>query len=287
MKLVLGTAQLGMKYGVANTGGQITLDSAREILDFAKTGGIKTLDTAIAYGESEKVLGRVGVNDFNVISKLPAMPDDVSDVYTWMKDQVHWSLDRLNIERLHALLLHRPLQLTEKMGTQLLESLSRLKQDGDIEKAGVSIYSPEELARILPGSGIDIVQSPLNLVDRRLITSGWLNKLKQMSIEVHTRSAFLQGLLLMPAGKVPAYFDRWNIIWNKWQEWLSHSSLTAAQACLVFVNSVPGVDSVVVGVDNLQHLKEQFESIKLAPAADWPEVSSEDEMLVNPANWNL
>ncbi|MEM9116379.1 MAG: aldo/keto reductase [Cyanobacteria bacterium P01_F01_bin.56] len=283
-KLALGTVQFGLPYGVANQSGQVSRQEACQILSTAWEAGLDTLDTAIAYGTSESVLGAIGVSQWRVISKLPPLPEE-ADIQQWVQQSVHDSLKRLRKESLTGLLLHRAQDFQGDNGLVLHDSLQRLKSMGWIEKVGVSIYSPDELQGIIPQLAIDIVQAPLNVLDRRLIQTGWLPRLKSLGIEVHTRSAFLQGLLLMPPLHRPAYFDRWSKLWNHWQTWLDAKDLTPLAACLGFVFSQASVDRVLVGVDSCQQLRE----ILSIAASNFPSVpdglSSDDLDLLNPSRW--
>lgn len=286
MKLALGTVQFGLNYGLANTSGQVSSEVARDILQHAHQAGIDTLDTAIAYGESESVLGKIGVQSWKVVTKLPAVPDGCTDVTQWVQAQVQGSLGRIGIDSLHGLLLHRPGQLLEDIGAELFAALESLKADGLVVKVGISVYGPAELDALSGRYTFDLVQAPLNILDRSLVDSGWAQRLKNDGVEVHTRSAFLQGLLLMPKEKRHNKFDRWQYIWSEWDQWLADTGLSPLQACLRFVNTLDCIDRVLVGVDNVA----QFEEIIAAAEGVLPSLPQfkilQDDRLVNPATWN-
>lgn len=286
MKLALGTAQFGLSYGVANEHGRVKLDEVQAILELAKENGVSVLDTAIAYGESEYSLGQAGVSIWRVVSKLPALPENLKLVDEWVVEQVKSSLQRLGVQKLEAVLLHRPEQLLEKNGTALYEALQNLKTQGLTAKVGVSIYTPDELPSLFNKKmHFDLVQAPLNILDRRLLESGWAKKLKDMHVELHVRSAFLQGLLLMPSDKRPVKFDRWKSVWAEWDRWLIESNLTPLQACMKYVYQLPEVDHVIVGVDSITQLKEILAVPKgqLSTLPQW--VKPLDIDLLNPARW--
>ena len=138
-RLALGTAQFGMPYGIANTSGQVSRDEAKAILDLASANGIDTIDTAIAYGESEACLGDIGVENFRMVTKLPTLPEGVAKIEEWIDGEVEASLKRLRTDSLYGLLLHRSAQF----GIPAVRTaLARLKQGGKVQKIGVSIYSP-------------------------------------------------------------------------------------------------------------------------------------------------
>ena len=133
---------------------------------------------------------------------------------------------------------------------------------------------------------IDLVQAPLNLIDRRLETSGWLSKLNQEGVEVHTRSTFLQGLLLMPRDKVPEKFKAWNFLWDKWAAEIEEHKISAVAACLSYPLHLSEVNRVVVGVESVEHLKKLVTASKIQPPQyDFSSMVSQDQSLINPSNW--
>ena len=286
MKLALGTVQFGLNYGIANHVGQVSQAEAGRILTLAAAHGIDMLDTAIAYGDSEQALGQLGVADWQIVTKLPSLPDDCKDVAAWVETQISGSLDRLGVERLHGVLLHRPDQLFGPQGAQLLSALKQLKEQGMARKIGVSIYAPDELERLFNAMDFDLVQAPLNILDRRLTDSGWAQRLKGLGAELHTRSVFLQGLLVMPASRRPAKFARWAALWSEWERWLAETGLTPLQACLNYALVIPEVDKLVIGVDSADHLHEILTAIDrpLHGLPEWP--SALDPDLLNPARWS-
>ena len=285
MKLALGTVQFGLNYGIANLAGQVGLTEAQAILSHARKCGLDTLDTAVNYGDSEQRLGEIGVTDWQVVSKLPALPEQCDDVATWVRNQVQASLERLRNTKLQGLLLHRPEQLLGEHGRDLYNALLALKHDGLVAKIGLSIYDPLELDALTKNFKIDLVQAPFNVLDRRLITTGWMNKLAQMGIELHTRSVFLQGLLLMPSATRPTKFNRWQSTWQQWDQWLAKTDLTPLQACLSDALAHPGIARVIVGVDSLIQLKEIVMASQ-GPASEPPRAIHSSEIdLINPARW--
>lgn len=284
-RLALGTVQFGLDYGIANRGGQVNHDTAAAILDEAGRQGIDTLDTAIGYGQSESVLGGIGMQGYRIVTKLPAVPDDCVDIDVWVQAQMRASLARLRVDSVHGVLLHRPEQLLSPAGPALYAALERLKSQGLTVKTGVSIYAPQELDGLASRFALDLVQSPLSILDRRLVNSGWSARLAAAGTELHVRSVFLQGLLLMPESDRPAQFTKWQPIWNEWSRWLDATGHTPMQACLRYAMSVAGVARVVVGVDSVAQL------LQIAGAVDgdlpslptWPD--DVDITLLNPALW--
>lgn len=286
-RIALGTAQFGLSYGVSNTHGQCAFDEVEMILKAARSSGIDTLDTAVSYGNSESNLGAAGVSDWKVVTKLPALAGGETFVERWVVETVMGSLKRLNIPKVHGLLLHRPQDLIGPCGVELKRALMRVKTDRLVRHVGLSVYDPEEL-RTLDGSFVpDIVQIPFNVLDRRLIKDGLLHELKSKGVEVHVRSIFLQGLLLMERKSRPSYFDRWNVIWKKWEEWTSENALDPLNACIGFALAHEGIDRVVVGVETLNQLDQILQASNSGPF-QWPgELQSLDPELINPSRWKL
>lgn len=284
-RLMLGTVQFGLPYGIANTGGQVTRSVAKDMLEFASVKGIDTLDTAIAYGESETCLGEVGGQRFKMVTKLPAVPCGHDNLSSWVREQLTESFTRLGVHSVYGLLLHRPDQLLTVDGKVLFQALRDLKEDGLVQKIGVSIYAASELDVLIPQYNFDLVQAPFNLIDRRLQTSGWLQRLKEEGVEVHTRSAFLQGLLLMPRVAIPSKFAPWGILWDKWHEWLGCHSLTAVEASLGYLLSFPEIDRVIVGADTVNQLQQIISAEVSASPDDFPDLQCADDSLINPARW--
>jgi len=285
VKLALGTVQFGMPYGIANQEGKVGPDEIARILAFARETGISILDTAIAYGDSEASLGAAGVADLCVITKLPSVPEGEA-VVPWIRAQVQASLHRLGVRTVYGLLLHRPEQLAGVHGAVIADALAALKAEGLVQKVGVSIYAPAELDTVWPTLTIDIVQAPFNLIDRRLVNSGWLRRLHEAGVEVHVRSLFMQGLLLLPRADIPAKFEAWTPLWDAWHAWLRSTDMSAVEACIAFVQFFPQIDKLVVGVDNVRQLEQLAAATRHCRMATWPAIESTDERLINPSQWS-
>jgi aryl-alcohol dehydrogenase-like predicted oxidoreductase len=285
-RICLGTAQFGSRYGVANNAGQISRSEVKRILDKAFDLGVRMVDTAIAYGESESVLGWVGLDGWKVVTKIPRVPEACGEVGAWLTAQVHGSLTRLGVKELYALLLHHPDQLWGSAGSQLLESFKAIKAEGLASKIGVSVYSAEQLESVCELFCPDIVQCPVNILDRRLDASGWLTRLSSCGVEVHARSVFLQGLLLMPQDKIPSKFRRWDGLWDEWRLWLAKNDASAQEVCLSYVRSLPSVNKIVVGVDNLVQLQALAAQMCRTTRHSLPSLRCNDLDLINPSLWH-
>ena len=138
----------------------------------------------------------------------------VLNVESWINNELYNCLQRLQTKSIYGLLVHNTENLLGKHGDVIINTLNKLKSLKLIKKLGISIYDPTELDHLMNLMEINIVQAPLNLIDRRIETSGWLSKLYKNGIEVHTRSSFLQGLLLMSRAEIPSKFNKWSKMWN-------------------------------------------------------------------------
>lgn len=285
-KISIGSAQFGMDYGVSNLNGKVTFQEVESILEFSKKAKIRLIDTAISYGKSEDILGKIGISNFQIVSKLPKIPDNV-DPHSWIIKQVEGSINRLKIEQLYCLLLHQPTDLKGPYLNVISEALNFLKSSGLVTKIGASIYRPEDLDDIYPLINLDVIQSPMNIVDRRLEKSGWLAKLHKDGVEIHARSVFLQGLLLMQRNKIPLKFEKWSFIWDKWNYELDKRKLNSIAECLAYPSCLNEIDRVIVGVNSLFQLKNIISASKIEPSnQNWSFMISNDDKLINPSNWS-
>lgn len=285
-RLALGTAQFGLVYGVANKIGKVSPDEICAILALAEESGIDTVDTAMLYGDSERVLGDAGVKKWRVFTKVPEAPLADGALAQWMRHQVEASIKRLGIGRLAGLMLHRPAQLLGTEGDMLYSAMRECRSAGLVGKIGYSVYHPVELNRIFDRFPPDIVQLPMNIADRRFLNSGWLSRLKSAGVEVHARSAFLQGLLLMNASDRPRKFEPWHSLWRAWDDWLDECSLSPLHAAISYVLEHPQIDRVVVGVDSRAQLLEIVDAAAKHAPPPPASLSCEDEMLINPGMWS-
>ena len=284
MKLALGTAQFGLKYGISNQKGQITLSDAKDILDTARELGINMLDTASAYGNSESFLGELNSSDFQIVTKAaPHIKQGVS-MKKWLKSQLNISLKNLRSTSLYGFLLHRANMIHSGTVKEINKMVNEAKDSGLIKKFGVSIYNPEELDAIIHIKEIQLVQAPFNLLDRRLEKSGWLQRLYDNGIEVHLRSVFLQGLLLLKNNLLPPQFMQWRGVFRSWEDWLEKSESDAIQTCLAGVND-RRVSRVVIGVESARQLRQVADAALFASQSAFPDLTCNDLNLINPVNW--
>jgi aryl-alcohol dehydrogenase-like predicted oxidoreductase len=283
-RIVLGGAQLGLPYGILNGGETLSREEVARILDTAVDHGIDSIDTAIAYGHSESIIGEISQNRFKIISKLPPLPVDISNVSEWVYSQVQGSLSRLKCTSLDALLLHRPQDLTGAQGVELYAAIESLMAEKMIHRFGVSIYSPDDLEGIIDTFEIHVVQAPLNVFDRRIL--GVTNQLSALDIEVHVRSVFLQGVLIASPQDRPHRFEPWSEHFALFDEWVRSSGLSAMACCMGFALQQPGIAKLVIGTTSAESLDEIMNSIPNSVLEVPTHLQSSVEQLIDPRFWN-
>jgi aryl-alcohol dehydrogenase-like predicted oxidoreductase len=271
-KLALGSVQFGLPYGISNNAGKTPADEVERILEFCKSSELLTIDTASAYGEAEKVLGRNDLAPFQVVSKF--LPNETKKAFD---DQLNTTLSDLGIDQLYGYLAHRPERLIKNPWEWRL--LKDKRDEGVIKKIGFSLNAPDELHHLMEQDFIpDLVQVPYNYLDRRFEEE--LIKLKERNIEVHTRSSFLQGLFFMKPEGLSNHFEP---VKNFLKE-LQASGSNLQTSLLNFVLSKGFVDRVVVGVETLVQLKENIEGLKSAETLTIPIPQVPDQILM-PMHW--
>lgn len=291
-QLCLGTAQFGMTYGITNTNGQVSEAEVGRLLAQADGAGICWLDTAQAYGNAESVLGRQlpMSHSFRLISKLPAQSQPVlraQDTETWEQAFLQ-SCERLGVKSLDALLLHSPSDL-RKPGAHHLEAwLLDLRQQGLVQRIGVSIYSAEDLVGVNPAL-LDLVQLPLSLFDQRLLQNGTLARLRASGTAIHARSLYMQGLLLTPAALWPFWVSS-----EVRTHQLALEALAEQRGCrlielaLGFARDQVDLEAVVLGVcsvDELTDLRNAWAVISPWQENEWQTWALNDPVILDPRLW--
>lgn len=264
-KLCLGTVQFGMKYGINNQNGQPSEESCFGMLDAALEQGIDTIDTARAYGTAEIVVGkyleyRRCQNKVRLISKLrPNVIDpEEKDIYSIIRGELEGSLDRLHVSRLQGYLLHTPEYV---YNDEIVDTLSKLKEEGLIENIGVSIYNMEEGFEAIR-RGMDYVQLPYSVLDQRGEQSGFIEAAKNAGMTVFTRSAFLQGLFMMERERIPEHLGHALPYLEHFDRLVKQYRRDKVELLLQFVKALKGIDYLVFGVDNVQQLQEDIKAFE-------------------------
>ena len=278
-KLALGTVQFGLDYGVTNLSGQVAIGEVKNILDYAKEKSIDTLDTASGYGNSEQVLGEVGVNNYRIITKTTPLKNGIDGVIKGF----YQSLDSLNIGQVDGLLIHNIDDTKDKGFGKLFHKLNELKEEGVIKKIGFSTYTPEQVDFLLENFDFDLIQVPFNVFDTRLVEGGQLKALKKKNIEIHARSVFLQGVLLS-FDSLSDYFSTWGAQFEQYQGLVREKELSLLEYALNFALNTQELDKILVGVDSVNQLTDIVNAFK--SDVDLKAFKIDDINLLNPNLWN-
>ncbi|ROV58148.1 aldo/keto reductase [Vibrio ponticus] len=279
MKIALGTAQFGLDYGVTNKQGQVSLEEIERILAMSASNGIRILDSAIAYGESEKVLGQFDLSSFEVISKIPS----IAQTSISMEELVEGSLERLKIERLYGLLMHDENDAEIKQ----FEILHELKNQGLVRKVGASFYSPEKAVIAIETGMVDLIQIPANQLDSRFEQAGVYTLADEYGVEVHVRSIFLQGLLAVENADRPQRFQHHPDLIN-FDKCALSLGVSPFELALMYLHNNKSVDYGVLGCVNVKQFEEilrTYNALTVAVERDVPQLSSSDDILLNPSKW--
>ncbi len=285
-RLMLGTVQFGLEYGIANESGKPSFDRVCEIVKTAFEGGVTALDTAAAYGTSEEVLGaaleRLGLREaMTVVSKVPPIPDGTDvEAERFIERSLRESLRRLRLGRLAVCLLHREEDLRH------LPLLEKMVGRGLTDGVGVSLDSNRFLAE---AASVRYLQLPCNLLDRRF--DAFWPVAMQKRIHVFARSVYLQGLLLMPEARIRPNLSAVIPVRRDLEAVARETGCTMAELCMRYVLSNPAVASVLTGVDTPEQMRENLRVAALGPlpAAVLGRVQAcvpdLPEPLVRPALW--
>ena len=282
-KLIIGTAQFGMSYGIANSDGRVNDNEIAAILDLAGENGIDTLDTARDYGNSEEAIGnylkRQPARSWNLITKI-------SDGKKAIADQIHDSAKKLS--RCPSAVLAHSAELY--LDVQFQKELADAKDGQIIEKTGVSLYNEDEINRVVQSDfETDIIQLPMNILDTRLYRRGLLAKLLDKNVEIHVRSAFLQGLFYLPEETLEKHFIDAVPSLNKLKSIAATAGLTLAGLSLLWLVTLPEVSKVIIGVDNRTQLNAHLETLGKYVNHDVFEealsVHYKNENILNPSLW--
>ena len=286
-KLILGTVQFGLKYGINNQFEKPTQMKVNEMLLFAFNSGIKCLDTAEAYGNAHEVIGRFHqahpTISFDIITKLPHQLDNRIFI------KVQQYLNTLKVEKLKALLFHSFNTYIENK--EFATELVKLKEENKIELTGVSVYTNEQADIVIEDKNIDIIQIPFNLFDNENNRGEMLKKARDKGKIIHTRSVFLQGLFFSDIDDdrkiVKALQNELNFI----RALSERKKITLQQLALNYCLQQNYIDQSLIGVDNINQLEQNIKDTDIqisdALVAEINQIHIRNSELLNPSLWNV
>ena len=272
--LSLGTAQLGMNYGIANKNGQPSLEASFEILNAALESGITSIDTARDYGNSEDVIGAFlrqykGDRPFITTKIWKFQGETYADVEKYVVTEFENSLKRLGVDRVNNVMLHTTDDIT-KFGDKAAKAMRSLVDRGYTDLIGASVYSSEDIENVLRYPEYDSIQVPMSIFDQRLIHAGALEKLNKAGITVFVRSVFLQGVFFLDPDSLTDPFLSSEVAprIKKLREYAEREGMTVAELAITFIRDLPGVSSLVLGADNADQVKANAKFFEMRPISE-------------------
>jgi len=313
-KIIIGVTQFGMTYGIMNKSRFNRKKTFKQILKFSKKNKIQTLYTSRYYGNSNKMLSNENLNFFKIITKLKC--EDLlknnfkfelnSQKKNFKKKELILMLDgfeRLNSKEMTKvynnlldfkkknfkkkeliLMLDGFERLNSKEMTKVYNNLLDLKEKNYLNKFGYSIYNFKNLKKLCKNFKPDILQCPYNVFDRRIEKNNLLKFLNINKIEIQARSIFLQGLLLTTPQKLPKKFFKWKKNFERFSNAMSNYKVSNLSGCLNFVLNNKYIDKILIGVDNLNQLKEILR-VKHNDKIKFINFDIKDEKLIDPSTW--
>jgi len=283
-ELGLGAAQFGLDYGVSNPRGRVPEDEVRLILDTAAANQIGLVDTAPAYGDSERILGQSWPfpSPFRVVTKTLPVAEGLDRVET----RARRSLERMGLSRGHAILVHAAEDLLGPDGPELWSRLQRLKAEGLFQKVGVSCYGSDEPVLLARRFKPDLIQLPCSLLDQRPARDGTLRALADLGVEVHLRSVFLQGLLFLDRDQLPAALGDAGPRLSRIRRALAEAGADPLQAALAYAQTRPEASAVIVGVTSAAELRAILAAASTpVPDLDWASLALDHPLALDPRRW--
>ncbi len=273
-KLIIGTANFNNAYGIKNQFKRLSNNQKKLIINYLKSKKKLVFDTAQAY-ENEKYFGKINFQ---------------KKIYTKVKFKrntnlsISKSFTDLKTKKIHGIMFHNVKDLKGKKGVERFNFLKKLKDSKMIKQIGISIYKPEEIKYFYKKFKIDFIQIPLNVFDQRLIYSAWFKRLKKKKIEIHARSIFLQGLLLLKKKDLPKKFLMFKKIFDKWYKWNKEHNLNQLESCLEFIHKQK-VNKIVIGIDNLEQLKKIINYKATKKKYNFSKLKTRELDLISPYLW--
>lgn len=285
-KIILGTVQMGLAYGINNSSGKVSFENTCTILSKAHELGILTLDTAEGYGNAHQVIGdfhRLNPKiKFNIITKIPH-----GTLVGNIEDRIKTYISDLQVNFLEVLMFHSFESYKNNQG--IFEGLKNLKQQGVIKNIGVSVYKNEHMEVLLQDDNVTVVQMPFNLLDNQSLRGDFMAKLKANGKIIHTRSAFLQGLFFKDISDT-------NIIVQKLSKELTYIKDIAREKCfnisdlaLRYCLQQKNIDNVLIGVDSVDQLMDNYKALNYKIDRETTdrinEIKVQNLDLLNPSLW--
>ena len=288
-KLVLGTVQLGLDYGINNQSGRPTQDSAFEILNIAYDKGVSILDTAEAYGNSQEIIGnflkKYPHKSFKIITKLSANSEVKSEGFL---NHLEKNCSILNVNKLYGYMFHNYQSFKSKVN--LYDKLLLARQKKIIEKTGISLYTNSEIDNVLKNyKEFDFIQIPFNLFDNANQRKDLLDRAQAQGVEVHVRSVFLQGLFFKTKETLPEKLKVLSPYLDILTDVKRRFNLDTITLALQYVLQKEYIDHVLIGVETPNQLKSNIAISSTSQTVPHELIDAVDiieKKMLNPSNWS-
>lgn len=284
-KIIIGTAQSDPNYGINKSKNFLKLSQIIKENNF-------TIDTAIAYKNSNILLKKIGKNYEKIINKVPFIKKN-NNFEKFFKQKLKEIYIHSNSKKIYAILLHDPsILLNRKYRDIVFDKIIELKKKKLLKKFGVSVYSVKELKKILTVCTPEIIQFPINIINQSFLEKNLLKSLKKKKIEIHARSIFLQGVLIQSYENIPTYFKRKKPI-KKYFDILNIKKISPLKFCLNFLDNIKEIDKYVVGFNDLNQLKIFLDNFKKKnykfkiKSKVYNDLKSTDLNLTDPRKWKI
>lgn len=278
-RLIIGSANFEQTYGADPT--KVNYDEVKKILYLAKKNNILKIDTAEDYLKKKNVFKNIN-KKFIFFTKIVFDSRSASLEFCEKYLENHFKI--FNTNKVETIYFHDIKILFSKDGKKIFKNLEVLKKKKYFQKIGFSIYDPDCLNYIIPNYNFDAVQFPFNLLDRRIVTSGWYDKLKNLKIETHIRSVFLQGLLVNKLVIKKKYFKKWQQKIFGWFQYLENKNISPIDYCLTDLLTYD-YDKIIIGINNYNNLNEIINFKKIKKNIKVFNFNINDTKLIDPRKW--
>jgi aryl-alcohol dehydrogenase-like predicted oxidoreductase len=281
-KIIIGTANFTQQYGIKPK--KVNTTQLKKIFNFIKKNQIFTIDTASNYFDKNYFLK--DLNKKHLIITKFVFNSKWKDI-NFCRKKIDEFKKKINNAKIKAILFHNTKVLFSKNGPKIFKNLEKLKSEGDFDSIGLSIYDFDELNFLIKKYNIDIVQCPYNLLDQRIIQSGWYKELKMRKIEIHVRSIFLKGLLVDKNFYKQVFFKNWKKIFKSWFEILKKNNISPIDYCLSDLCTY-NFDNIIIGINDINDLKEiiNFKFIN-KKIKEFDNIKYSKKILIDPRKWKL
>ena len=297
-RITLGTAQFGSDYGISNKLGKPNQKTIHGVLDFSVKNGINTFDTAAGYGESEEILGRFFSTEKNnsmpnittKVSRINPDKDNFEKIFMKIENSIKNSKKKLLNCNITNYLLHNP---DDMYNENVVKSLVKLKEKQMVKNIGVSTYTEKHVQKFLEIPEFDVIEIPFNIFDTKLMNNGFLRELFNERKIIFARSVFLQGLFFIKFNDLPSHLKIAEKYLEELHEISNKIEINIAKLALTFVKDIEEIDSLILGVNNVEQIKMNLEIMRSERLNDeikeiiLRKFSKVPDQIINPSKWKI